>query len=58
MKRMSGHSGGSGPHSSGRTKPSGHVDSVMGRQYPSMMSVRGKGVGTGTTTSKKNRKLR
>ncbi len=42
-KGRTGHHGGSGP-----TKASGHIDSVMGRQYPAGMAVRGKSVGFGT----------
>jgi hypothetical protein len=58
MRKMHGHSGGSGPHSSGSRKPAGHIDSVMGRQYPSTMAVKGRSVGTSTANGPKNRKMR
>jgi hypothetical protein len=44
---------------SGPTKAAGHIDSVMGREYPSMMGVRGHGrVGSSTANRKKSRGMR
>jgi hypothetical protein len=44
---------------SGPTKAAGHIDSVMGREYPRAMTVRGHGrVGSSTASRKKSRGMR
>ncbi len=53
MKGKSGHAGGAGP-----TKAAGHIDSIMGRQYPKgIMSVAARGT-AGSSTSTRGRKIR
>jgi hypothetical protein len=52
-KSGGGHAGGAGP-----TKAAGHIDSIMGRQYPKgIMSVHGRGT-PGSSTSTHGRKIR
>jgi len=52
MKGKAGHMGGSGP-----TKAAGHIDSIMGREYPKGMHVASRGT-AGSSTSTRGRKIR